>query len=348
MAHETDDQARADQSDDQQSVNDPSDALNNTHGGDESPLSQYEREVEAALAAEVRDGNDDDQEQSEHGGDDDEGASDQDQDDDETGEESEGEETEDSEDEEEAEPEAKVPDRFRFKSDEDKAVAAMAKAKGISLVEAARMYAGEAAPAATRQGETPPRSEDAEKAESSAALDARIEALFEEKLEAIELIDVTRQKELEREIRDLEKRSAALKLSEVQEQSITKQKQMERFNSEYDGNWEKAVRMYPDLKNPQSPIYKRMAEIDAEAKKNGDPLFNDSRKPWLFAVEAAKDTGTRMRKDSSPGKTGKKATSFKPAGGNASTTATNPAKRAEEAIEGIQSMRDYQDMVASL
>lgn len=75
-------------------------------------------------------------------------------------------------------PEARTPDRFRFKNPEDQAIALIAKARGVGLAEAARIYRGEPAP--TASADRTPATEPAAPAEPTvdpgvAQYDQRIE-----------------------------------------------------------------------------------------------------------------------------------------------------------------------------
>jgi hypothetical protein len=148
MANEDTDQAQADQDPDATTTApndavDPLDLGENTRSDEVSELEKYEQEREAVLAV-VPDKVEEEVEQEQSADDDltEDEKYDREHAKLDADEEPEKEEEQESEDEEE-EPAAKVSDRFRFKSDEDKAVAALAKAKGCSLVEAARIYAGD-------------------------------------------------------------------------------------------------------------------------------------------------------------------------------------------------------------
>lgn len=339
------DQAQADLETEKPPVADPLDAAISPEGAT-NPLTSYEDEVQALLRGEPSAELLAELEQS-------------------AGEEQQEEETEQEEpesaeqaeeQEEEAEepgtqPEQKTRDRFRFKNADDQAVAAIAKAKGVSLVEAARIYAGDA-PA--KPAEAQEQQQEQTPVETAASVEAEIEALYEKKKEAIRAIDVDTQADLEDEIRKLERKARTLAVSEARAKEIADQEaaqsSVEAFNSEYDSNWERALQYYPGLNDPNSAIYKKVAELDAQAQQLGDPLFNSAKKPWTLALKAAEETGTLMAKPSekSPGpKKAKIGSPVKPASGNASTIPATQQRVAEE-IDGIESLTDYEDRIAEL
>lgn len=107
--------------------------------------------------------------------------------------------------------EAGKPRRFRFASEEDQAVAQLAKSKGISLVEAARLYAGEAkqqpqAAAAEPKVEasTPPADQHVTDIDSKVSANkAKIEELTKERARAADELDNAKMLSLSDEIADL-------------------------------------------------------------------------------------------------------------------------------------------------
>jgi hypothetical protein len=121
-----------------------------------------------------------------------------------------------------------------------------------------------------------------------------------------------------------------------------------KFDDDFDSNWAKACRYYPELNDKNSPMYKAMQAIDAEGKELGDPHYNSAEKPWVYAKEAAKRTGTVMTKpEVSPPKKKAKTSPVQPAGGNARTTSAPPQK-AETEIAGLDSEEAYDAYVSKL
>lgn len=250
--------------------------------------------------------------------------------------------------EEEEKPEAKAKDRFRFKDAADQAVAAIAKAKGISLVEAARLYEGEN-PTKREDATTQQAEEVTGDKETVASVQARIDELEELDAQASTALEFETAIEHRREANKLRNKLMDLKIAEVQEKSRSEQREVVAFNDEYSANELKAVTYYPDTLDPNSKLVKRMAELDAQAERLGDPLFNSPKKPWLLTQKAALELGILMTDPAQKKPVAKQAARpMQPASGNARTTATAPAVKQEEAIDKIKSLADYEKFVASV
>lgn len=335
-----DNQAQADQTDETPVV-DPLDATNTQNYGT-TDLSSYEDEIEAMKqGGEIQFGDDKEQEQSAF---DETDAFEESADDlaDETAEE---EETEDEE-----APKPKGSDRYRFSSDDDKAVAAIAKAKGVSLVDAARIYSGEQ-PAA-RAAESTQEQQQSASSENLAGIEAQIDALYEEKDAAIRAIDVDTQAELEKQIRQLEKKARLLSVTEAEQSAWAAQTQLEQAQQEFDATWDFSRNRYPELNNPNSAMYKEVARLDAEMQELGDPLANDPKRLWDLAKRAGLNTRTPMTKpqgkqSSAPTK-GKTGSPIQPASGNRGTTSADPNQKFEQKVEGLQTLDAYEEEVRAM
>lgn len=345
MANEDIDQAQADLDTDatttaSNQVVDPLNFEENTRSDEVSELEKYEEERLAMLAdAESADNDDEPEESADEVTDEDEQES------------ADLEPDEDSEQEEEQESEgegkpAKASNRFRFAAAEDQAVAAIAKAKGISLVEASRIYAGEAPAAKTSDVAQDQVSDQSKPKTTYDEIQARIEQLEEEELESIRLVDVDRQVEIKQELRKLAKEAEATKISEAKAQQDS-QAEADRIWNE---NSAKATKAYPGLTDPKSAIYKRVQELDQAAQANGDPVFDSPTKLWDLARQAARETGTLMAqtqspKTSAPQKGKGPVTSMKPVSGNARTTSADAPQGLAAKIDGLESLDDYERLV---
>ena len=248
----------------------------------------------------------------------------------------------------EDEPSAKSQERFRFKSDDDKAVAAIAKAKGVSLVEAARIYSGEQPPA--RAAESTQEQQSAP-SENLAGIESEIEELYEQKDAAIRAIDVDQQAELEKQIRQLEKKARLLAVTEAEQSARAAQTQLQQAQQDFDTTWDFSRNRYPELNDPNSAMYKEVARLDAEMQELGDPLASDPKRLWDLAKRAGLNTRTPMTKPgdkSSAPQKGKQSSPVQPASGNARAATTDPAKRTTDVIEGLKTADDFEELVASL
>lgn len=332
MAEE--DQAQADLPT-ETTVVDPLDATNSQNTGT-TDLSAYEDEIEAMKqGGEIQLGDDEEQEES----------ADDETDtleniagdlDDET--------SEEEESDEEDESGVKTQERFRFKSDDDKAVAAIAKAKGVSLVEAARIYSGDQATARSAEST---QEQQPEKSENLASIESQIDALYEEKDAAIRAIDVDQQAELEKQIRQLEKKARLLAVTEAEQSARAAQTQLEQAQQDFDTTWDFSRNRYPELNDPNSAMYKEVARLDAEMQELGDPLAGDPKRLWDLAKRAGLNTRTPMtkpRESSAPAK-GKTGSPVKPAAGNRGTTSADPNQKFEQKVDGLQTLDDYEESV---
>ena len=305
-------QAKAD-SETETTVADPLDTANLPNSGT-TDLSEYEDEIEAMKqGGEIQLGDDDEQEQS--ADDDAEAFGDADDLADETAEEEEAE--------DEHAPKPKGSDRYRFSSDDDKAVAAIAKAKGVSLVEASRIYSGDQPQAraaeSTREQESAP-------SESLAGIESELDALYERKDAAIRSVDFDEQADLERQIRETEKKARHMAVTEAEQSARAQATQLEQANQDFDATWDFSRGRYPELNDPNSAMYKEVARLDAEMQELGDPLANDPKRLWDLSKRAGLNTRTPMTKareqSSAPAK-GKTGSPVQPASGNRGTTSAD-------------------------
>jgi len=242
-------------------------------------------------------------------------------------------------DEEEPEPEAKTKDRFRFKNADDQAVAAIAKAKGISLVEAARLYAGE--PTTTKHQEAVQESQEAR--ESVADVTAQIKDLQAQKKAKFSELNFDEAAELDEQIDALRDKRDELKVTEAREQSRQEQAEATKFYADYEKSEIKTVGLYPDAAVKTSPLAKEMARLEAEMLELGDPLYHSTDKPFILAKEAAKNLGIPMKKPgTAPVKKTVQHRPIQPAGGNARTTSADVNQALEQEIDQLDSLEAYE------
>lgn len=142
--------------------------------------------------------------------------------------------------------------RYRFSSEEDQAVAQIAKSKGLSLVEAARLYAGEVPPAAAPAAVSPAPVADQFVTDIDtkvAAHKARIEAATKERAKAAEDLDSGQMLALTDEITDLK---AEAKLLENEKQGHLRNLESQRrsgWEGKVSESRDRAVGKYPALAN---------------------------------------------------------------------------------------------------
>ena len=123
------------------------------------------------------------------------------------------------------------------------------------------------------------------------------------------------------------------------------------YEKEFSESEARAVRFYPDTTNPESAMTKRIIALDERMKEMGDPLYDSPDKPFILAKMAARELGIPMAQTSSkPAKPAPKEAatrrSIQPAGGNARTTSPSAiSSKIEEAIGGVETLEDYENLV---
>lgn len=243
------------------------------------------------------------------------------------------------------EPEAKTSERFRFKTDEDKAVAAIAKAKGISLVEASQEFTGSQTPAANTEepeAETP----------TVASVSHQIKELRIKRGEASTELEFETAEEIQGEIDTLMDERDELRYTE-REQQADWQVQLEgEFNEAFAASERKTVQFYPDTAKPGSELIKRMISFDERMLAAGDPVYDSPDKPFILAKAAAKELGIIMSnpnaKPEKVKKSSPKGSPIQPASGSARTSAPVPARKLDDALDGMESLEDYESLVEAI
>jgi hypothetical protein len=256
---------------------------------------------------------------------------------------------EEESEEEEDEPELNSKEkalRARHHSDEDKAIVLLSKARKISLAEAARIISGEPAKATESTQEQAP-----EKSENLASIEAELDELYDRKDAATRAIDVDEQADIDKQIRQLEKKARVLAVTEAEQSARNATAQLEQAQQDFDTTWDFSRNRYPELNDPNSAMYKEVARLDAEMQELGDPLASDPKRLWDLAKRAGLNTRTPMTKPgdkSSAPQKGKQSSPVQPASGNARAATTDPAKRTTDVIEGLKTADDFEELVASL
>jgi hypothetical protein len=344
-----DDQARADDYEVEPpgDVTSAEDTEQNPGDNGEETLDDYYAELEKAMS------DDDVQEEDSAQDEDDADAADEDAEEQDQEEESEDEESEDDDESDNSDEEDEAPApksrRFRFKTDEDQAVAAIAKAKGVSLVEAAKIYAAENPDAASKDDA---REQEEESAPSMSYAEARAKLKDLRKQRS----DALRNVELE-EAADLDEQIDALvdEIEDIRAAEYERDSQEERaFIEKVEASKSKAVKYYPDVTDAKSELVLEMQRIDQGFKELGDPRFHDPDKPFKLAQLAAANLGMLpVNLSRRPAKSGTKAKSSRrpvhqPASGKArSASAAAPTSKVDEQIDGITSLDDYEEFVGN-
>jgi hypothetical protein len=249
---------------------------------------------------------------------------------------------------EQEETEAPTSRKIRFSNPEDLAVAAIAKAKKISLVEAAKIFSG-----GNNSTEHQAQTQEAQTADPVDTVDsvqARLEELEDMEAQASSALEFETANEHRKEANKLRNKLMDLKIAEVQEKSRSEANEERKFLADYAASEAEAVKYYPDAAKADSPLHKEILRLEAEMQQLGDPLYHSEKKPFALAKQAAKNLGIPM---TNPNKTvAKKAGQnrpIQPAGGNArTTTPTTAISKIDQAVASVKDEADYDKLVAEL
>lgn len=177
----------------------------------------------------------------------------------------------------------------------------------------------------------------------------RINALRDAKAQAMETLEFTEATRLDREIDELRDT-----LDEIKEKEIRKEQLLEmEFNDSVNHSQNKAVSIYPDTAKADSPLVKRMLEIDRLFKEDGNPLYFSPDKPFKLAQMAANDLGIAPRNPKSAASPASKpvvkSRTVQPASGNARTTApTTPNDKIDQAVDQVSDIASYDELLAKI
>ena len=342
-------QAKADPTDEPM-VDDPLDASNAQNAGS-SELSAYEAEIAAMMDAEPLD---DEEEQSpapsrkeptEESDDEDE-ADDEESDEAESADAGDGT-NEDAPEEDADEEEAPKSDRFRIRAKDDVEAEALALRKRhpdlslkdclakAELILGVKVESG-AAQEQARESET----------ESVASITQQIETLRAQRKAATLEMEFELQADLDAQIDELRDKRDEVRVTEGRASAQNEIAQQQAFEDEYRKHERTAVAYYPDAKDANSPLVKRMVEMDAEMLQNNDPLYHSPKKALILARDAALELGIRQANpNAAAAKSSRSKTPMQPAPGNRGTTAAAPAKKVADAIGNLNSLEAYNAFV---
>lgn len=241
--------------------------------------------------------------------------------------------------EEEAEPEVKTSMRPRLHDKVDIAIAALAKAEGIGLLEAARRYE-QANPKVTET-----QAQEQAQGDTVQSVTATIQELRAKRKEAQANLEFETAAELDEQLDDLRDKREELRVNEARAQATAEQAKAQEFDAKYSQSERLTVAYYPDATNPESPLVKRMIELDKQMLELGDPLYHSPDKPLVLAKAAASQLGVMMAKPGAAKVKPVSSSPIPPASGSARTTATAPSAKLEDAINKATSLEEYEKLV---
>ena len=194
--------------------------------------------------------------------------------------------------------------------------------------------------------------EASEAVRTTADVASEIEQLRKEHREATTGLDFEKAAELFDQIENLRDEREQLRITEFQQKNYQEQQEHERFETQFSSSENKAVQFYPDATDPDSPLTKRIIELNQQMQDLDDPLYRSPDKPFILAKQAAKELGIPMHnpKNAVAKKQGSSTRRLiQPASGNARTTPKDaPAGKLEEQLGKIDSLEAYEDFAESL
>jgi len=235
--------------------------------------------------------------------------------------------------------------RPRLKDPMDIAVASLAKARGISLIEAAKIIEG----SAPVNSNAPEDGSNQAPVETSATVDAQLKELRAKYKEASTALEFETAAEIFEQIEALRDKQVDLRFSEVQEKSRAEQQKAREFDEKWESAAKQAATFYPDSAKPDSAMARKIAELDQRMKDLGDDLYFDPEKPFILAREAAKELKIPMRDPKAkPAAKTSPARPIEPASGNARTAPVNPSKRMSEELDSLDSLDAFEAHVGAM
>jgi len=182
--------------------------------------------------------------------------------------------------------------------------------------------------------------------------------------EATKAMQFETQAELQDKLFDLQQQEFRL----TREADTKASRAQQEFHTTVDVSQRKALELYPDVAKADSPLVRRMEEIDADLQDSGNPLFDSPDKYLKIAQMAANDLGVapKSKKAAStvaavkpqgqvqlPARpaagTTSRATQPPPiSGGGARTTQSNAAQTLNEVLDKVTSLDDYEALKREL
>jgi hypothetical protein len=180
---------------------------------------------------------------------------------------------------------------------------------------------------------------------------AHLEQLrIDRKKSITEDLDFAKMASIDEQIERTKDLISSLKTQEVE----TLEKKQTEFESTATAAKAKAIELYPDVTNLESPLAKRMLEIDRMLNETNNPLLYDPNKAFRLTMMAANDLGISPKSKAtakvvSSMPTAKVRPALQPVSATARTTqSTSQASQIDADIDRVSSEDDYRAMLARL
>ncbi len=149
--------------------------------------------------------------------------------------------------------------------------------------------------------------------QTTAEVDAAIKALRADRRTALAEVRMEDASDISDKLEDLIQHRSTLERGAERKEI----EQATAYNTAFTKSETKAIELYEFAGNPESEGNRRMAEIDAALKDNGDPLWADPDKPLRIAQMVAKELNIAPRRKGAPATPAKAAATATPTNGTA-------------------------------
>jgi hypothetical protein len=186
---------------------------------------------------------------------------------------------------------------------------------------------------------------------TSADISRQIDELRAKHKEATDNLEFSEAGEIFLQIEKLRDEREELRIEERIRKDKQEQEQYQSMERQFQDSERKAVTYYPETTDPDSAITKRIIELDRQMRDLDDPLYSSPDKPFILAKLAAKELGIPMSNPKAPVKPKRLPTSSRPvnpASGNARTNPKAASPKVDDALAGLDTVEAYEDLVASL
>lgn len=178
-----------------------------------------------------------------------------------------------------------------------------------------------------------------------------IDELRRKHKEATDNLEFSEASELFMQIEKLRDERDELRISERYQKEKQEQEQFQSMERQFQDSERKAVTYYPETTDPDSAITKRIIELDQQMRDLDDPIYSSPEKPFILAKLAAKELGIPMTNPKAKPAKAKTATASRPvnpASGNARTNPKPSSPKVDDALAGVDTVEAYEDLVESL
>jgi len=214
----------------------------------------------------------------------------------------------------------------------------------LSCVEAAKKQLGINAP---QEAQAPAAAEDPKMAalpKTVAEVDSATTQLLADYKKAMQEVRFEDAADMQEKLMKLTLHRSTLERRAEHEQTVA----LAKYHADFDAANAKAVDLYPFAADPASPGYKRMVQLDAQFKRDEDPLYHAPNKPLKLAQMVAAELNIAPRnKNAAPAQKAAAAVTppapkkgVVPSGSSRTTPPAQNQPAVDPGVSGIKTMTD--------